>query len=65
MMGRPKVYRERLTLLLSSELVERMERVRALRGERLGSDPAASDIYREAVAVGLATLEAEERSKRG
>ena len=59
-MPRPKVYEGRLTINLTAELVARMERVRALRAERLGVPPPAADIYREALAVGLSSLASRE-----
>ena len=55
-MPRPKVYEGRLTINLTAELVARMERVRALRAERMGVPPPAADIYREALAEGLIAL---------
>jgi hypothetical protein len=55
-MPRPKVYEGRLTINLTAELVARMERVRALRADRLGVPPPAADIYREALAEGLVLL---------
>lgn len=58
-MPRPKIYQGRLTINLTEELVARMERVRGLREQRLGVAPPAADVYREALAEGLAMLEKE------
>ncbi len=62
-MGRPKLYGTRVKLAVTDELIERVEHVRELRAARLGFEPPAADVYREALAVGLLHLErAEERA---
>ncbi|MFN3202397.1 MAG: hypothetical protein ACE366_28620 [Bradymonadia bacterium] len=64
-MSRGKLYTGgRLNLNLPMTVVQTMERVRIKREGRMGLPSAAADIYREALARGLAQMEAEEDATR-